>query len=87
MATHPGVLPGKSHGQRNRGYSPWGHKESDTTEDPQTNSTSFQTLQSFHYCCCCLFWRSRFSCVRPFATLRTVAHQAPLSMGFARQEY
>ena len=26
-------LPGKSHGQRSMvGYSPWGHKESDTTE-------------------------------------------------------
>ena len=23
----------------------------------------------------------------PFATLRTVAHQVPLSMGFSRQEY
>ena len=27
------------------------------------------------------------SCVRLFATLWTVAHQAPLSMGFSRQEY
>ena len=27
------VLPGKFHGQRNlEGYSPWGHKESDTAE-------------------------------------------------------
>ena len=33
MATHPVFLPGKSHGWRNLvGYSPWGHKESDTTE-------------------------------------------------------
>jgi len=30
---------------------------------------------------------SRFSHVRLFATLGTVAHQAPLSMGFSRQEY
>ena len=30
---------------------------------------------------------SRFSCVRLFETLWTVAHQAPLSMGFSRQEY
>ena len=31
---------------------------------------------------------SRFSCVRLFATLRTVvAHQAPLSMGFSWQKY
>ena len=29
----------------------------------------------------------RFSCVWPFATLWTVAHQPPLSMGFSRQEY
>jgi len=30
---------------------------------------------------------SRFSCVWLFATLWTVAHQAPLSMGFSRKEY
>ena len=28
-----------------------------------------------------------FRCVQLFVTLRTVAHQAPLSMGFSRQEY
>ena len=29
----PVSLPGESHGQRSLvGYSPWGHKESDTTE-------------------------------------------------------
>ena len=28
-----------------------------------------------------------FSCVRLFPTQWTVAHQAPLSMGFFRQEY
>ena len=29
----PVFLPGESHGQRSlAGYSPWGHKESDTTE-------------------------------------------------------
>ena len=33
MATTPVLLPGKSHGQRSLvGYSPWGHKESDTTK-------------------------------------------------------
>ena len=31
--------------------------------------------------------RSRFSCVRLYATLWTAAHQAPLSTGFSRQEY
>ena len=33
MATQSRTLPGKSHGQRSLvGYSPWGRKESDTTE-------------------------------------------------------
>ena len=34
MATHSNILAGKkSHGQRMlAGYSPWGHKDSDTTE-------------------------------------------------------
>ena len=32
-AVHSGLLPGESHGQRSLvGHSPWGHKESDTTE-------------------------------------------------------
>ena len=30
---------------------------------------------------------SHFSCVRLFVTLWTVTHQAPLSVGFSRQEY
>ena len=30
---------------------------------------------------------SHFTCVRLFATLCTIARQAPLSMGFSRQEY
>ena len=33
MATTPVFLSGESQGQRSlAGYSPWGHKESDTTE-------------------------------------------------------
>ena len=33
MATPSSILAGESHGQRSlEGYSPWGHKESDTTE-------------------------------------------------------
>ena len=35
-------------------------------------------------------WRgvlSHFSCVHLFATLWTAAHEAPLSMGFSREEY
>ena len=38
----------------------------------------------FNGCMCVL---SRFSCVRLFATLWTVACQVPLSIGFSRQEY
>ena len=37
MAT-PVFLPGKSHGQRSRAdYSPWAHKELDTTEPLNSN--------------------------------------------------
>ena len=33
IATHSSILPGESHGQRSLvSYSPWGHKESDMTE-------------------------------------------------------
>ena len=35
----------------------------------------------------CVFMLSRFHCVRLFVTPWTVDHQAPLSMGFSRQEY
>ena len=35
----------------------------------------------------CVFMLSHFSCVQLFATLWTIACQAPLSMGFSRQEY
>ena len=40
----PVFLPGESHGQKNlAGYSPWGHKESDTTEQLSTHTdTSLQ---------------------------------------------
>ena len=43
-----------------------------------------QGLAQFMFVVCVL---SCFSCVQPFATLWTVACQAPLSMGFSRQEY
>ena len=41
-----------------------------------------------HPVCMCVCARalSYFSCVRVFATLWTVAHQIPLSMGFSKQE-
>ena len=41
MATHSRFLPGKPHGQRNlAGCSPWGCKESDTTERLSSSSSS-----------------------------------------------
>ena len=44
MATHSCILAGKSHGQRNlEGHSPWGHKESDMTEQLSAH-TSFDPL-------------------------------------------
>ena len=43
----PVLLPGKSHGQRRVvGYSPWGHKESDTTE-----WLHFQTMKICQHFC------------------------------------
>ena len=43
------------------------------------------TCLHVHSTCLCVL--SRFSCVLFFVTLWTVACQAPLSMGFSRQEY
>ena len=37
--------------------------------------------------CLCVCTLSHFSCVPLFVTLWTVAHQAPVSTGFSRQEY
>ena len=50
----------------------------------QVDSLPLNYLQSPYTYKCVL---SCFSCIRLFATLWTVAHQAPLSMGFSRQEY
>ena len=75
----PVFLPGEFHGQRNLvDYSPWGRKESDTTEWLIHTHTFF----AFKKVKVKLLNRVRF-----FATPRTVAYQDPLSMGFSRQEY
>ena len=47
----------------------------------------YTVLYIFLYMCVCTCMLSCFSRVRLFATLWTVASQAPLSMGFSRQEY
>ena len=45
MATHSSILPRESHGLRSlAGYSPRGHKESDTTERLDNNSNTQQHL-------------------------------------------
>ena len=49
-----------------------------------TRSKSREIIRGWVKVICVL---SLFSCVRLFATLWTVAFQAPLSMGFSRQEY
>ena len=58
--------------------SPWGCKESEMTERLSIFTLAlqgrFSSVQSL-------------SRVRLFATPGTIAHQAPLSMGFSRQEY
>ena len=43
MATHSSILAGKFHGQRSlEGYSPWGRKESDMTEQLSTQKAFLQ---------------------------------------------
>ena len=50
------------------------------------NSSDINTWRSMQvFCYRCML--SHFSCVRLFVTPWTVARQAPLSMGFSRQEY
>ena len=44
-------------------------------------------IQFFPALSVCVCTLSPFSCVRLFATLWAVAHQAPLSVGFSRQEH
>ena len=62
--------------------------EATTPENPQEpgltvfSSGPYCTFACVHECVL-----SRFSCVWVFATLWTVTHQAPLSIGFFRQEY
>ena len=46
MATHSVFLPEESHGQRSlAGYSPLGHKESDTTEQLSTGEVTELTME------------------------------------------
>ena len=48
MATHSNILPRESHGQRNlEGYSAWGHKESDRTEQLSTHTFMWEQKEFF----------------------------------------
>ena len=46
-----------------------------------TEENKISSLKNISACVCML------SCIQLFAAPRTVAHQAPLSIGFSRQEY
>ena len=51
MAT-PVFFPGKSHGQRSlAGYSPWGRKESDTTERVNTHTHTHTLVNKMSLYC------------------------------------
>ena len=66
--------------------SPWGHKESDTTERlSQQGAHLFQLLAMHSRCMCECKVASVGS--QSFETLWTKAHWAPLSMGSSSQEY
>ena len=59
----PVFLPGKSHGQGNLvGSSPWGRKESDTTEHHQHRRKKYHFLKLFQ------LWYLCFSCDAPGCT-------------------
>ena len=78
MECTPVFLLGKSYGQRSR----WATIHGITKIQAQLKqlNTHTHTHKYMHVLSC-------FSRVRLFATLWTVAHQAPLSMVFSRQEY
>ena len=63
--------------------SPWGCKESEMTEKQQQQQQVVSQEGMTTNCGCAQL----LSHVRLFATLWTAACQAPLSMGFSRQEY
>ena len=68
----PVFLPGKSRGQRSlAGYSPWGHREADTTE--QLNSIVDPAMLT-----CKIIKASHFSCIAYFALAKS--HTQPIHL-------
>ena len=82
MTTHSSILAWRISLERSlAGYSPWGH----------TGSETIKQLDNIRVCVCvcvCVCVGGVLSCsvVSVFVIPWTVAHQAPLSIGFARQE-
>ena len=75
-------LPGKFHGQRNLvSYSPWVHGAAESWTQ-LSDWAHFYWTDQIHACVL-----SPFSLIWLFVTPVTVSRQAPLSMGFSRQEY
>ena len=64
-------LPGESHGQRNlAGYSPWGHKELDMTEQPSTHKY-INNFLCYTMGLCCL------SILSIYANCKFLIHSSP----------
>ena len=96
-------LPGEFHGERSvEGYSPWGHKESDTTErliwsDLKRSTQAYTTIKLLKdkgqkKKCILKLAKVKVkvkspSVVQLFVTPWTIAYQAPQFMEFSRQEY
>ena len=68
--------------QKAEGKSLYLHPERNQNDVPSTETDPVTDILSLFVCVL-----SPFSCVRLFATQWTVACQAPLSVGFSRQEY
>ena len=63
----------------------WSQSKILSFEDQESNTIHHKLSINFYCVCACVL--NHFSQVQLFATLWTVASQAPLSMGFPRQEY
>ena len=80
---------GKIKGQKRRGWQRIKWLDSITNSIDMNLSKLQETVEDRGACCATLH-ACTLSCssyVRLFATLCTVAHKVPLSMGFSRQEY
>ena len=62
-------------------------EEKEKTSENGSYTTGLWDVLLLAHLASCVCMLSRFSCVYLYAMLWTAAHQAPLSMGFSRQEY